>query len=293
MSVAVISLHDVAPSTMAACQRQLELVESIDARCSLLVVAGPWKAPTVEEAPSFAEWLREAEARGHEVVVHGWEHRAVADPHSAVGPWRRLGGRWLTRGCAEFATLSHDEAVRRAAAALKVLIDAGTSPVGFTPPGWLASPEAEAGLTSLGFDYTTTRTAVIDLVRGRRVDVTAISHRSGSPLSGLAARTVEAVVRHRSRQAAPVRLALHPPDVHDARLARASERAVEMIGASELVPITYAELIRGHRHLLDGVASCDAQRLGSVTVGPVHANARLGRTVAPALILEPRPVGRT
>ncbi len=85
MSVAVISIHDVAPSTLPACQRLLDLVEGIEATASLLVVAGPWQRPSIADSPHFGPWLRNAEARGHEIVVHGWEHRAVADPAGRIG----------------------------------------------------------------------------------------------------------------------------------------------------------------------------------------------------------------
>ncbi|MEO1055844.1 MAG: polysaccharide deacetylase family protein [Actinomycetota bacterium] len=275
MTIAVISIHDVAPATLPACQRLLDLVETIDATASLLVVAGPWREPSIDDSAHFGPWLRSAEARGHEIVVHGWEHRAVNDPAGRTGRTRRIGDRLIARGCAEFGALGRDEALRRSAAGLSVLTGLGTSPIGFTPPGWLASPDAEQALAAVGFEYTTTRTAVIDLVRNRRVEIPALSHRSASPLAGVAARTIMAIGAHRCRHGDPVRLALHPPDVLDVRLATATEQLIDVIGASTLVPITYDRLVAAHRDRLDGIASADAEMLADLPIGPIHDTARV------------------
>ncbi|MEM9516812.1 MAG: polysaccharide deacetylase family protein [Actinomycetota bacterium] len=270
MTIAVISIHDVAPATLPASQRLLDLVETIEATASLLVVAGPWREPSIDDSAHFGPWLRSAEARGHEIVVHGWEHRAFHDPAGRTRLTRRIGDRLIARGCAEFGALGRDEALRRSAAGLSALTGLGVSPIGFTPPGWLASRDAERALAAIGFEYTTTRTAVIDLVRNRRVEIPALSHRSRSPLAGVTARTITAIGAHRCRLGDPVRLALHPPDVLDVRLATATEQLVDLIGASTLALMTYDRLIAAHRDRLDGIASADAELLADLPVGPIH-----------------------
>lgn len=247
MSLGVISIHDVAPATRDECTALLDVVERIGARASLLVIAGPWREPVASNDPVFTEWLLRAEARGHEVVAHGWEHRAVSDPALRVGPVRRLGERMLTRGCAEFAALGADEAASRAGRALFELRSLGTDPTGFIAPGWSMSHEALGALGRAGFEYTTTRLTVIDLVEPKSLPIPAVCHRPKSSLTLLAARMLVSVVAMRCRERRSIRLALHPDDTHDDRLVRATDQAVDALAASGLQLMTYAELIAACR----------------------------------------------
>jgi hypothetical protein len=247
MGVAVISIHDVAPATLGECDHLVAIVESIDARASLLVIPGPWRVPVATEDPSFASWLLAASDRGHEIVAHGWEHRAVADPSYAVPTVRRAGERLLTRGCAEFAALGAEEARERAVRSLAALHELGASPTGFVAPGWSLSAAAEGVLADVGFGYTTTRRNVIDLIESRSIPIPAVCHRPGSALSAMAARMVVAVVEMRCRERRSIRLALHPDDVHDARLDSATQRAVHALDRSALDVVTYADVISSCR----------------------------------------------
>ncbi|HSM66232.1 MAG TPA: polysaccharide deacetylase family protein [Ilumatobacteraceae bacterium] len=243
MSVAVVSIHDVAPATRDECTHLLSLVERLGARASLLVVPGPWRLPVVGDDVDFIGWLRRAEAAGHEVVAHGWEHRSVHDPTTRHHLGRSAGERLLTRGCAEFAGLGHDEAARRAGWSLDALRTLGFSPVGFVAPGWSLSAAASEALRSVGFGYTTTRTTVVDYLEPKTIPVPAVCHRPRSALSMLAARMVVAVVEMRCRERRSIRLALHPDDVHDGRLDRATVRALDVLASSSLELMTYVELV--------------------------------------------------
>lgn len=247
MSFAVISIHDVAPSTREECTALLDTVERIGAKASLLVIPGPWREPMASQDPAFAEWLLGAQSRGHEIVAHGWEHRAVADPALRVGVVRRLGERLLTRGCSEFAALGADEAAVRARKALVELRSLGVDPTGFIAPGWSMSREALGVLGSAGFGYTTTRLTVIDLEEPKSLPIPAVCHRPKSAVTMLAARMVVSIVALRCREHRSIRLALHPDDTHDDRLVRATDHAIDAIAASALQLMTYAELIAACR----------------------------------------------
>lgn len=247
MSVAVVSIHDVAPATREECAHLLSLVERHGARASLLVVPGRWRRSVIADDLDFVGWLRRAEAAGHEVVAHGWEHRSVDDPTARPHLGRRAAERMLTRGCAEFAALGHDEAMRRAALSLAAFRTLGFAPTGFVAPGWSLSPAASESLRSVGFGYTTTRTAVIDYHEPKTIAVPAVCHRPGSTLSMLAARMVVAVVEMRCRDRRSIRVALHPDDVHDERLDRATRRALTALDASPLDLLTYGELVAACR----------------------------------------------
>lgn len=243
MTFAVISIHDVAPSTRAECEQLVAAAERIEARTSLLVVPGSWRYPAATEDPRFGPWLAGLERRGHEVVAHGWEHRAVPDDDGTVGLARRTADRLFTRGCAEFGALGTAEAARRIDLALDTLHGLGFAPSGFIAPGWSMSPAAAAAVRAAGVAYTTTRLAIVDHVADRSLPVPAVCHRPGSPLTALGARMLVAIVERRAAQRRPVRLALHPADVHDDRLTAATTRAIAAIGRSELDTPTYAEAV--------------------------------------------------
>jgi predicted deacetylase len=247
VSVAVISIHDVAPATHAECEHLLAHVEELDAPASLLVVPGPWRGRQLGDDARFVAWLHAAQSRGHEIVAHGWEHRGVVDPTARPHLGKRLGERVLTRGCAEFATLGSAEAERRAASSLTALRSHGFEPTGFVAPGWSLSTAARDAVRAVGFEYTTTRLAVDDLTVPNSIAVPAVCHRPGSPLSMLAARMVVAVVEMRCRDRRSIRLALHPDDVHDERLDQATRRALQALRSCELDLVTYDELVRSCR----------------------------------------------
>lgn len=247
VSIGVISIHDVAPATREECTTLLDTVERIGAKASLLVISGPWRGPMASQDPVFAEWLLAAGSRGHEIVAHGWQHRAVVDPALHVGAGSRLGERLLTRGCAEFAALGAAEASRRARTALVELRSLGADPTGFVAPGWSMSREALGVLGPAGFGYTTTRLAVIDLDEPKSLPIPAVCHRPRSVLTMLAARMLVSVVALRCREHRSIRLALHPDDTHDDRLVRATDHAVDALAASALQLMTYVELIAACR----------------------------------------------
>ena len=247
MSVAVVSIHDVAPATQGESAHLLAHAEALGARTSLLVVPGPWRGRRLGDDVEFVAWLRRAEERGHEIVAHGWEHRGVVDPIARAHIGQRLGERLLTRGCAEFAALGPAEAERRALLSWEALRSHGFAPTGFVAPGWSLSPAGAQALRTVGFGYTTTRLAVSDLSAPNSIAVPAVCHRSGSPLSAIAAKMLVAVIEMRCRDRRSIRLALHPDDVHDERLERATTRALAALVDSPLELVTYDELVTSCR----------------------------------------------
>jgi predicted deacetylase len=263
MSIGVISIHDVAPATLDECRALLNRVERIGATASLLVIAGPWREPMASQDPAFAAWLQDAATRGHEIVAHGWEHRAVSDPAIRVGVCRRLGERLLTRGCSEFAALGADEAADRAGQALVELRALGTHLTGFVAPGWSMSSEALSVLGAIGFEYTTTRLSVIDLVDHKSLSIPAVCHRPNSLVSMPAARMLVSIVALRCREGRSVRLALHPDDTHDDRLVQAIDRAISVLGTSSTKLMTYGELIAACRSSSQGGSGGPAVSAGA------------------------------
>ena len=239
----VVSLHDVAPATFDESRAWLDLVEAHGLVASLLVVPGPWRSAQLVPGTPFVEWLRAAEARGHEVALHGWEHTAVHDPLHGGSPLRRLRAQVRARGCAEFAELGAEEARRRITLGRQALCAAGFDPVGFVPPGWLAMRSTDAVLRDEGFAYTTTQWQVRDVRDGTIVRVASTSQRPGSALTAAAA-AANLWIAHRCFESGrSLRIALHPDEIHDARLVRAADRMLLDASVHRHRTITYAELV--------------------------------------------------
>jgi len=241
----VVSLHDVAPGSAGQSMRWLSIVERYGLRASLLVVPGPWRNGSLATDASFASWLRAARDRGHELSLHGWEHRATAhrsdSRHATVR--HSLVGNVLARGCQEFWQLGTREADRRIGAGLEVLSNAGIEVDGFTPPGWLASPETVEVLRARGFLYTTTQWSVINLRDGRSLPISALSQRPGSVLTRAAAATNERIALRRLTRGLPLRLALHPDDLADRQLVSSVHRILDSAVINQTQSTTYAELV--------------------------------------------------
>lgn len=240
----VVSLHDVAPASAAASAAWLDVVESHGWRATLLVIPGAWRGATLGEDAGFVDWLHAAADRGHELALHGWEHHGVlCDGRGPRHRLRRCRGNVFARGCAEFNELDAVEARRRIHAGRRALSSVGIEPVGFTPPGWLASHDTVTVLRDEGFRYTTTQWAVLDLVGRRTIRMPAISQRPGSSLTLAASRANERVVGAFAARRRSLRIALHPDDLRHDELAAATHRMFTGLTRAGARSCTYEELV--------------------------------------------------
>jgi predicted deacetylase len=238
----IVSVHDVAPSTSWAARWWAGQLESRGVPATYLVVPGPWEGPTFRADRDLAAWLRDRDAAGDEIAQHGWTHHA-GDEGTRL---RRAIGSLAARGCGEFWTLDEDEARRRLELGLAALRAAGLEPVGFTPPGWLASLGTVRALRALGYRYTTSHLGVTDLETGRRYRVPPLSHRPGSPVETLAAAAVRAAARHAARRRQSVRVAIHPRDLARSRLAEVTLDAIDTLLSAGARPRTYLDFVASH-----------------------------------------------
>ncbi len=236
----VVSVHDVAPASAAETARWCADADGFGIPVSLLVIPGPWRGASLARQPEYAGFLRERRARGDEIMVHGWSHRAGPE-----GGWsRRTLGRAVARGAAEFAALDQGQAAAKLRDATAVMAESGLSTTGFTPPGWLASPAAEQALRAAGFTHTTDHFGAKDLRTGRRQRGFALSHRPGGGWSErFGAAMLQTFARRNARNGGLVRLALHPDDLHHPGLRAATLRAIDAALTAGARPTTYAELI--------------------------------------------------
>jgi hypothetical protein len=236
----VVSIHDVAPATVDASKRWLEMTERHGMVASLLVIPGEWRGHSMSNEPEFAEWLHRATARGHEVVLHGWEHRAVHDPSTSL--MRRAHAHLRARGCAEFAALQPNAARHLLQLGMGTLARHGFRPEGFVPPGWMALRSTDEVLREFGFAYTTTQWEVRDLRAGVSYRIPSTSQRPGSVFTTPAARAMVITTRRFAQQRRPIRIALHPDDLRHPVLYESTETMLSALSEAGFRSVTYATL---------------------------------------------------
>ena len=158
----IVSVHDVAPATRDTCEQIIrELTQLGAAACSLLVVPNYHGSGESCADRQFVRWLRELEAEGHEIVIHGYFHQRPPSGRETIAG--SLLTRYYTRGEGEFYDLGYEEAFRRITEARERFTAAGLRPRGFIAPAWLLGAEAERAAADAEMEYTTRLTEVRDL----------------------------------------------------------------------------------------------------------------------------------
>lgn len=236
----VVSIHDVAPSTAEPTARWLADLDERGVPSTLLLIPGPFGGgDALPDDGSLVAFLQDAERRGHELALHGYLHEGVRG-----GPlWRRGVNQVLVRGAGEFWSLPGPQAVGRLRAGLDLLAGAGIGVVGFTPPGWLASPGTRQALAALGFAYWTSHLGVHPLRGGPVRRMPALSHRPGGAGERAGARLMTGAARAFARTGVPFRIALHPADLGRPGLRRAALAAIDAAVAAGGRPVTYETLV--------------------------------------------------
>jgi predicted deacetylase len=235
----VVSVHDVSPATALESWRWVLDLDKRGVLASLLVIPGPWRARALAADPEFANWLGACVARGHEVCLHGWDHKAPFG--ASLG--RALVGNLVARGCAEFWSLNEEQAADRAGRGIEVLAELGLRTCGFTPPGWLASAPAIRGLHRVGLRYVTSHRSVTDLRTGHRLLAPVICHRPCSWVERVGAALMARAPGLLLRPGRTLRMALHPDDLLRPGLREAALRGIDAVLAAGAVTVTYASLL--------------------------------------------------
>jgi predicted deacetylase len=226
-----VSVHDVSPLTREISDRMLhDLAGAGIGVTSLLVVPDHHHRADIDKDPGFLAWLREKQAAGHEIVLHGFYHRRV--PREDDGAGKRLVTERYTAGEGEFYDLGYEEARERMEDGREMLTGAGLDVVGFIAPAWLLGEEAEQAARNLGFAYTTRLGGVLDLRSGGWTRSQSLVYSPRSAWRRNVSLAWNAFLAARLRANPLARLGLHPPDWRHERirtqaLRLAREAAVE------------------------------------------------------------------
>jgi predicted deacetylase len=207
----VVSIHDVAPSTRETTEKIVaELARCGVRACSLLVVPDHHHGGLFTQDRQLVSWLRDLEAQGHEIVIHGYfHHRPRRDGESLRD---RFITQIYTRDEGEFYDLPYDEALQRITRAHELFRNAGLSPRGFVAPAWLLSAEGERAARDAGLEYTTRLRTIVDLRSREIFPARSLVYSVQSQWRRTASLAWNAILARVLKENQLVRLSIHPPD---------------------------------------------------------------------------------
>jgi uncharacterized protein len=221
-----VSLHDVSPAWEAEIDLALEYAAAIGAKPALLVVPNFHGAWPLGDHPAFCARLRELQARGHEVYLHGFFHEARSTVKSATpsngdgkpqGLRRWYAQRIVSAGEAEFSDVTKDEARDRLDAGERVLRDAGLRIDGFIAPAWSMPPWVLEMLAARGYRFSEDHGNIYDPA-GRRSKTSVVLNYASRTPARLLSSVAWCRIAKLGRVAFPARLAIHPADMRYALL---------------------------------------------------------------------------
>jgi len=213
----VVSVHDVAPATREASGKIIAALKDAGVRtASLLVVPNYHHQGSATEDPAFVSWLRDLEARGYEIVVHGYFHQRPRGPDERIT--EKFVTRIYTRDEGEFFDLDYEEAFARIVKARDEFKAARLSPLGFVAPAWLLSAEGERAARDAGMQYTTRIDSVLDLLTGERRPSRSLVYSVQSGWRRTVSLGWNAALARSLELRELARLSIHPPDFAEPKI---------------------------------------------------------------------------
>ena len=246
--IVTVVLHDVAATTLAACDRVLAAVRDVAGAIPVTHLVVPrhhGAAPTA----AFAAWLDARVADGDELALHGLTHRddSAADAAGAVDRLRRT---HYTRGEGEFWSLDANGAAARVDEGL-AWFDAHRWPVeGFVAPAWLLGDGARAALAAPAFaarfGYTSTLGTIEPLPAGRAAPIRSQSvvYSTSKAWRRLLSLAWNGAVARSERSNPLLRVELHPHDADFAGVRRSWQRILARAMAEGREATTVAAAVR-------------------------------------------------
>jgi len=241
----VVSLHDVAPATQLVADRIISLLTQRGIRhCSLLIVPDYHHRGASMQDRQFVSWLRNLEATGHEIVIHGYFHERPQRAHESF--LVKFATRFYTQDEGEFYDLGYDEAWRRIKTARDEFQAVGLKPRGFVAPAWLLSSDAERAARDAEMEYTTRLRTVRDLRFGETFSARSLVYSVHNGWRRATSLTWNAALSHVVKDNPLVRLSIHPPDFSHPAIWR---QIVDLISEMTLIrtSTTYQDWIAEQR----------------------------------------------
>ena len=208
----VVSVHDVSPQTQAACDAILKDLAAVGLKeCSLLVVPDYHGGGNFLEDPAFCEWLKEQDAAGHEIVIHGYYH--LRGRRTSEGLRTIFATRIYTADEGEFYDLDAATTTKLVLRARAEFEQLGLKPEGFIAPAWLLSDAAAGVLRDLGCEYTTLLGEVRDLRNAKSYSSQSLVWSVRSAWRRVVSIAWNAVLYRTLASNPLLRISIHPVDV--------------------------------------------------------------------------------
>lgn len=219
-----VSLHDVSPAWATEVEVALEMAHAHGVRPALLVVPDfHGRAPLLDH-PEFCQRLRELQATGHEIYLHGyyheartWEQQSSAYRDSTSRARHLFAQKVVSGGEAEFSDVSPEEALERLDQGERVLREAGLSISGFIAPAWSMPPWVLGLLGDRGYSFSEDHMRVYDPKARRSRASVVLNYASRTP-SRLLSSVAWCRIARPARRVLPARIAIHPADMRYALL---------------------------------------------------------------------------
>jgi predicted deacetylase len=224
-----VSIHDVSPAWRDEVELALEVAHAHGAKPALLVVPDFHGRASLAEHPDYCERLRELQADGHEIYLHGYYHQSRSWDASRSASASNGGNATVARarhafaqkivsgGEAEFSDVSHEEALHRLDEGERMLRNAGLSIRGFVAPAWSMPAWVHELLRERGYGFTEDHTRVYDPATKRSRASVVLNYASRTP-GRLLSSVAWCRIARPARRVLPARIAIHPADMKYALL---------------------------------------------------------------------------
>ena len=226
-----VSIHDVSPAWQDEVELALEAAHAHRVKPALLVVPDFHGRASLADHPAYCDRLRELQADGHEIYLHGYYHQArtwaevsaasAGDARTSSGTVARakhvFAQTVVSGGEAEFSDVSHDEALRRLDEGERMLRDVGLAIQGFVAPAWSMPAWVHALLADRGYSFTEDHTRVYDPAKKRSRASVVLNYASRTP-GRLLSSVAWCRIARPARRLLPARIAIHPADMKYALL---------------------------------------------------------------------------
>lgn len=205
-----VSIHDVSPRWAEEVETALGWCRAIGVRPGLLVVPDFHHRGPLRDHPDYVALLRRLSDDGHEIFLHGYFHQSL--PGEGVGHF--VAQRVVSAGEAEFASYDRDVGERWLNEGAAMLRELGLPMRGFVPPAWARRSWLLPALRSRGLDYCEDQIFIHQPSTGVRRLCPALNYASRTLGRRLSSAAYARLGRAYPRAGVPVRIALHPADVH-------------------------------------------------------------------------------
>lgn len=237
----LVSIHDISPLTLESCRQAVDLATAagvpVHALTLLVIPCHEDRAP-LDGHPGTCAWLRELDAQGAHLIMHGYSHRMSGQSFSPRGLFWAHG---FARGQGEFFRSDADEALQRLERGKAILQRSGlaSATTSFVPPAWLLSAAARAVVRDQGFDCHEEIGGIVTPqgLRARRL----VGWGSLNAIEASATRWWAALQIRRAES--DTRLAIHPADMTRPRTV-ASIRAALRTLLARSIPQSYRTFVQ-------------------------------------------------